>query len=228
MIPVDDAALDNLSSAAWSVLNDATRSQLRGMTCKQARKRATSLNFELAFCPVCRKNVKRSCELKSGVWPPEDTTNERAAAPAHRYISPEKAAAASSNVVKKVHLLMVQKFGRRCDEDGRSLVLKQAQIRGYFSRRTATMKRRAVDDALRGDDEGDEGDGGDKLDDSDGGGEYDDLKVEELKSLLRERGLSLAGRKSELTARLYDDDRDAEEEPADSATPPKRRKRSQP
>jgi len=49
---------------------------------------------------------------------------------------------------KKVFELMKKDFGRKLGADGRTLALDQSQIRGYFSRRTAAMKRKAVDDVL--------------------------------------------------------------------------------
>ena len=72
-------------------------------------------------------------------------------------------------------------------------MLSQAQIRGYFSRCAASLKRGAVDASLRGDDAAD-----DAADDADeGGGENDDayesFKVAELQHILRARELAVSG-----------------------------------
>jgi hypothetical protein len=117
---------------------------------------------------------------------------------------------------KKVHKLMLSEFGRRRGEDDRSLVLKQSQIRGYFSRRAASMKRGAVDASLRGDDGDGNGDGDDTTGDDDDA-EYEGFKVKELQDMLCARGLLLSGKKAMLIDRLRADDNglgsDEEDEP---------------
>jgi hypothetical protein len=118
---------------------------------------------------------------------------------------------------KKVYKLMKTELGRKLGADGRSLVLTQAQIRGYFSRRAASMKRSAVDAVIGGDD----GDNGNDEDVGDGDDEYESFKIPELKAMLREKSLDEKGRKAELIARLRADDEDlVEAEPA-----PKRQRR---
>ena len=121
---------------------------------------------------------------------------------------------------------MKAEFGRRRGEDGRSLVLKQSQIRSYFSRRAASMKRVAVDAVLRGDDDGDDLNAAAAAaaddDDDDDDDEYDGFKVQELKVMLQGRGLSATGRKSELISRLR---ADAEADPDPEETAPKRPRR---
>ena len=124
---------------------------------------------------------------------------------------------------KKVLLIMQNEFGRRHGENGRSLVLKQSQIRGYFSRRAASMKRGAVDAALQVVD----GDGDDKIIAGSDDDEYNDFKVPELKDMLRSHSLKVSGKKEVLMSRLraFDEGRgsDEEAEPAPQPTRPRRR-----
>ena len=74
-------------------------------------------------------------------------------------------------------------------------MLSQAQIRGYFSRRAASLKRGAVDASIRGDDSADDADD----DANEGGGvnddEYESFKVAELQHILRARDWQLAARR---------------------------------
>ena len=115
---------------------------------------------------------------------------------------------------KKVYKLMQEKFGRRLSKDKHSLVLSQAQIRGYFSRCAASLKRKAVDASLRGDDAADEGCG--ETDE-----EYKGFNVAELQDILRARELAVSGVKAVLIARLRADDtgEDSEPENAEAPTP---------
>jgi len=99
---------------------------------------------------------------------------------------------------KKVWKLMKAEFGRRVGENDKSLVLKQSQIRGYFSRRAAALKGSAVAKFLEdGDAAGDGGDGGD---------DYSKYKVSELREFLVRRGLDSDGLKQALVDRLREHD----------------------
>jgi hypothetical protein len=126
---------------------------------------------------------------------------------------------------KKVHQLMTDSpaFQKR-GEDGQSLVLKQSQIRAYFSRRAATLKRKNVDASIRGEDDDSDGDGDGNSDKDDGG--YLAYTVLELKSLLRARNLAISGLKGELAARLLDDDKERgpRSDSEDGSTPKRRRR----
>ena len=93
---------------------------------------------------------------------------------------------------------MKAEFGRRVGENDKSLVLKQSQIRGYFSRRAAALKGSAVAKFLEdGDAAGDGGDGGD---------DYSKYKVSELREFLVRRGLDSDGLKQALVDRLREHD----------------------
>ena len=86
-------------------------------------------------------------------------------------------------------------------------MLSQAQIRGYFSRRAASLKRGAVDATLRGDDAADDADDDDADEDAgEDAGEDDDahenFKVEELQHILRARELAVSGKEAVLITRL--------------------------
>jgi hypothetical protein len=129
---------------------------------------------------------------------------------------------------KKVYKLMKEEFGRRLGKDEHSLVLSQAQIRGYFSRRAASLKRAAVDASLRGDDAA--ADAAADADDAadEGGGENDDeyegFKVAELQEILRARELAVSGVKAVLIARLRADDTGEDSEPENTPAPKRRRR----
>ena len=107
-------------------------------------------------------------------------------------------------------------------------MLSQAQIRGYFSWRAASLKRGAVDASLRGDDAAEDVD--DAADEGGGesGGEnddeYDDFKVGELRDILRARELAASGVKALLIARLRADDTGENPEPENTPAPKRRRR----
>jgi hypothetical protein len=101
---------------------------------------------------------------------------------------------------KKVSKLMATKFARQLGDDGKSLVLKLAQIRGYFSRKAAALKRNAVEASLRDDDDVDEcADVGPADHDV---AEYGKLTVRELKEALEVHEAPTRGLKADLVARL--------------------------
>ena len=107
---------------------------------------------------------------------------------------------------KKAWVEMKEHFKNQVDPvTGRPLVVKQSQIRAYFSRRAAKIKRDGIDAALASVRSG-------AADDAGEGGESDedglrDLKVEELKEMCRQRELKLGGKKSELIDRILEYDR---------------------
>ena len=106
--------------------------------------------------------------------------------------------------------MMKLKFGAALGDDGRPLYLSQQQIRSWFSRRAAKLKRAAVEAALAADaeeeDTGASADGNEDEDASDGDDD-DDLNamtVAVLKQCLRQRGLKVSGLKAELIDRLVE------------------------
>jgi len=103
-------------------------------------------------------------------------------------------------------------------------VLSQAQIRGYFSRRAASLKRGAVDASIRGDDSADDADD----DANEGGGENDDeyesFKVAELQHILRARELAVSGKEAVLITRLCANDTGEDPEPENETAPTCRRR----
>ena len=88
-----ESAADAASALEWSKLDETTRSQLRGTSCKKAAKHAPNLGF----CPVCRNQTKKPCLLKAGGWPCENV-EEGASTAVVAYCSPEKQGSASLNV----------------------------------------------------------------------------------------------------------------------------------
>ena len=103
---------------------------------------------------------------------------------------------------KKVSKLMATKFARKLGDDGKSLVLKLAQIRGYFSRKAAALKRNAVEASLRDDDDVDECADVGPADADHDVAEYGKLTVRELKEALEVHEAPTTGRKADLVARL--------------------------
>jgi len=106
---------------------------------------------------------------------------------------------------KKVFGLMKKEFGRRLGAGGRSLALDQSQIRSYFSRRAAALKRTTVDDVLNSsnvDNNAAADAGSEPLPAEETSADYDKFKVYELKKMLKVRGLPVSGAKPVLIARL--------------------------
>ena len=105
---------------------------------------------------------------------------------------------------KKVYEIMKIEYGRRLNKDGHSLALKQSQIRSYFSRRAAALKRVAVDKVLNSDGGDDDAQGEDELPLNTEATDYSAFKVAELKTMLRAHKLEVSGRKADLIQRLKD------------------------